>query len=214
LKNNIVTTIVLLLIIGVVEYFTKVVDLIRVMWLSQKWNVLETGYRDQFLVGVIIIVICLCVIIHNLISAVTGRTLSQIKKYLKNNPVYTMEDIEADLTLATKHGKNLYLGRKWIIESVGFKVKITPLSEIIWAYYYEMIQNGVVQSHLRVYQKNKKMNDMAMKNKDEVVQVLEDMKKRKLPIVLGYSKELMKMFRKDFEGFIALAKQSNQQEEI
>jgi hypothetical protein len=214
IRSSIVRIIICSIIAIGVDYYTEFSDMMRVMWVSGQWDILQSRRSGTFLVGAIVVSVCILMILAAIINIVAGRNLIQFKKYLQENPTYTMEDIEADLTSAVKVGKKAYMGTNWIIHVTGERIALIPVSEIIWAYYYEIRQNGVPSFYLIIHKKNKVGCSILMRNKEEVMNVLNEIKQRELPIVIGYSKELMKIFKKEFDRFVTLANQANRQDEM
>lgn len=173
--------------------------------------ILQIGYvgdLDSFttygllIVGVVSLLLALIIIIQ----AITGAYLSRIKKYIKQNETsIDMERIEVDYEGAEELG-SVRIGKLFTYYFQGNKAWLLKNADIVWAYLYNVthktygIKVGVTRT-LIVYTKDKKKHSIQVKKSDDITAILNKLPEVNPQMVAGYSDELMKLFKKDFDAF-------------
>lgn len=176
--------------------------------------ILQVGYIggfEDYIVYIALVIMGLLLLSAIIISIkiVTGAYLSDIKKFLRNNTSYMNEDhLDADYLSATQI-EALRVGKICFYYFKGSRAKILENSDIIWAYYENITHrtNGIktgVSKFLIIYTKDKKMYKIPMKKVDNINEALEHFSLNQPHIVIGFSEELKKCFKKDFNTFINL----------
>ena len=176
--------------------------------------VLQVGYIGQFdsfstygLLAVCAVALLLVIIL--ILQMLSKSYLSRIKKFIKNSEdSASMERIEADYEGATPFG-SITIGNLYTHYFQGNKAWILKNSDMIWAYMLNVthrtygIKVGVTKT-LIVYTKNKKKYSINLKKSDDVTSILNKLSEINSTIVTGYSDELKKLFKKDFDSFVNL----------
>lgn len=165
------------------------------------------GFEDYIVyVAIFIIAVCLLCIFIILIKSLSGAYLYDIKKFLRNNESNINQDrLEADFLSATQI-ESIYMGKTCIYYYKGSHAKILANKDIIWAYLENIthrtygIKTGV-SKFLILYTNDKKMYKIPMKKVDNVNVVLNQFSQQQPHIVIGFSEELKKCFKKDFNAF-------------
>lgn len=168
------------------------------------------GFEDYIVYGAILVmglIILGAVIV--LIKSVAGAYLSDIKKFLRKNESYINEErLEVDYLSAVQI-ESVRVGKACFYYFKGSQAKILANQDIVWAYLENVthrtygIKTGV-SKFLILYMKDKKMYKIPMKKVDDINEVLKKLAQNHPHIVMGYSEELKKCFKKDFNSFINL----------
>lgn len=188
-------------IVGGIYYFFR-----KQIWLAiylRGFDHIEK--KDEFFFFTGIGVLLILFVVYSFIKIVSGRSIKDIKNYPKKHPEYTIADLEADYMSADKFGKEWKLGDKWFFFIRGTSAELLDLSDIIWTYYSERTNKGSTSRYLRVYTKDKKNFELLCNKEDYIRGILQEIKERNLPIVVGYDQELKTMYRKDFARFMRIA---------
>lgn len=149
-----------------------------------------------------VIIIALFYLIYTLIRFFGGSHQAKIKKYLVNNTTVSMEHIEADFASAVAVSKTIWVGKRWTFHVSGIYADILENKDFVWGYYYYR-SGRHSESTLRLYDTSKKLHGLSASEK-EAKAALDVYSKQNPQMVLGYTKELEKMFQKDFQGFLNL----------
>ena len=162
----------------------------------------KVGERDFFAIIVMLAALALAVlfIVYTLIRFLTGSTQKNLNKYIANHPEVSMEHFESDFATATKISGSIWIGKRWTYYATGIYPKIYENKDLVWAYYYRRT-GRYSESSLRLYDKNKKLYSLSA-TKQEAMDALDVYDKQQPHMVLGYKKELEKMFQKEFQEFL------------
>jgi len=169
------------------------------------------GNLDSF--WVYIIIICIIIVflyaIIILLKGLTGFYQSHIKKYIKQNDShFNLERLEVDYLSAVPI-ESARVGKIWTFFFNGSKSQIIKNEDIIWAYLQEVTHRvyGIkanVSKSLTIYTKDKKKYMVPMKKSVNANAFLATLSQMQPHIVMGYSDDLKKCFKKDFETFIKI----------
>lgn len=141
-------------------------------------------------------------ILWNLVRYCTGSTQKKIKKYLDGNQSVSMEQIEADFAAAQAISGTIWVGRRWTYHVAGLTAGILENRSLVWGYYYRRT-GRYSESTLRLYDINRKMHGLTASEK-EAMAALDVYERQQPQMVLGYKKELEKMYQKDYQNFLNL----------
>lgn len=141
-------------------------------------------------------------LIYSLIRYLTGSTLARLNKYLAANPTVSMGHLEADFALASPVSNSIWTGRRWTFHVSGLYTELLENKDLVWGYYYHR-SGRHSESSLRLFDVNKRMHTLSATEK-EAMAALEVYGQQQPHMVLGYKKELEKMYQKDFQGFLNL----------
>jgi hypothetical protein len=150
--------------------------------------------------------VLLSYVIITLLKGVTGVYISPVKKYIaKNELAVSLESMESDYAGA-KTIDNFTIGSKWSYFFHGNKAQVVENDTLIWAYRENHTQRlyGIKvhdKKSLVMYTKDKKKIVASMHNNYDIDAAVEELAKQMPGLVTGYSKELEKSFKKDFENF-------------
>lgn len=177
------------------------------------------GFEDYVLYGAIFVMgLFLLWVVVIIIKLLFGLYLSDIKRFIRKNESYINEErLEVDYASSVEIGK-VHVGKMCFYYFKGSQAKILANKEIVWAYLESVTHRtyGIktnVSKFLIIYTKDKKMYKIPMKKVDYVNEVLKQFSINQPHIVIGYSEELKKCFRKDFNTFINLNAQSQENPE-
>ena len=128
--------------------------------------------------------------------------MKSLQQYLQKNPTVSMQEIEEDFNCAHLISSDVWIGKKWTIYMQGNKAYILTNSDLIWGYYYSRTGRYSV-SEMRLFTKDKTQHGISLseKNTQEALKIYVD---EQAQMVIGYSKDLEKMYNKDFNGFLEL----------
>lgn len=175
---------------------------------------LDIGYVGEYesyvvyglltLGAVLILLSIICII-----QMFTGAHLSKIKKFIKHNQDSVgMESIEADYERGAVLG-SFVIGKLFTFYFRVNKANILKNSDMVWAYLLNVthrsygIKVGVTRS-LIIYTKDKKKHTIQLKKNDDINAILNRLAEVNPHIITGYSDDLLKLFKKDFDTFVNL----------
>lgn len=164
-------------------------------------------------------VLLLLFILYHVIMAITGSNLSPIKKQITEmGSINGEEKMELDYTSAFAVEGNLFIGQIFSFFTSGTKVYALKNSDIVWAYLEQITRRvyGIktsVNKSLIIYDKNKKKYTIAMKKEENVLAALNHYSNTHTNIVLGFNNQLKKLFKKDYDSFLTLAKSQSEVEQ-
>ncbi len=180
--------------------------------------VLKQGYlgttRENITVALTIIsLLAILFAIYSLIMAFSGAYQKGLMKYIDKNESVAKEQVEVDFREAEYIDKRVWVGQRWTIYLAGATAKIIENQEIVWAYYKEetRVKNGAttVFRNIILYNKEKDMSDIKVLSEQSGHKILEVYKTNQKHIVCGYNKELEQCFRKDYDKFLTLASEND-----
>lgn len=158
-------------------------------------------------IGVILIVIGLIMLIH----ALTGGKLKSFKKEIEDSG-FSVSDVEFDYESAKlfNKGNDLRIGRRFIFYMSGNKPHILLNDQVIWAYQQNTthrtngIKTGTTHEILVYLLNNKKVAHIYVPKEDVGTEVLQYINQLMPRAVVGYSDELVRLYQKDYQGFLQL----------
>ncbi|MGN0376758.1 MAG: DUF6709 family protein [Suilimivivens sp.] len=146
-----------------------------------------------------------------LIYAMAGGGLSSFKKQMENSGLSEM-DVEYEYESARVFNKknDLRIGKRLTFFLAGSKPRLIVNDQIIWAYQQNTTHrtNGIktgTSYQILVYQMNsKKASGINIPNETVGGEILKYMIETMPRAVVGYSDELMKLYRKNYQDFLQL----------
>ncbi|ROR30428.1 hypothetical protein EDD66_10279 [Mobilisporobacter senegalensis] len=170
------------------------------------------GFVDGYIVYGVLALIILG-FIYSVIIAIKGLSglyIAPIKKYVqRNESSVSLEQIEADFMNAASIG-TVRIGQKWTYYFKGNKIQIIKNDDIVWAYLQETTQKvyGIKAGVIRIivlYTNDRKKYTYTMRNVNDIYTILGEYSKNHPNILVGFSEDLKKLFKKDFEQFKRIA---------
>lgn len=148
-------------------------------------------------------------IIIILIKGFTGAYLISVKAFVrKNQSTISIEEVEREYHNAQSI-ESVKVSKDYTFYFKGPKSFIVKNDDIIWAYLRSTTHrtNGIkthVTKSLILNTRNKKTHTINMRSEEAVTSVLKLYSMNNPSIVLGYSDELMKCYRKDMDAFLSM----------
>lgn len=180
----------------------------------------KVGKLDTYIVYLLaaLSVILVLAMLYAFIAGISGLYLRPVKKYItKHQDLVSEERVESDFMNATTI-ENVMVGNTWTFYTKGCKTYMIENKDIVWAYLEETthrvngIKSGVSKSLILYNQKKKKLA-IPMKKSNYVNSVLGIYSHTQPHMVIGFSEELKKCFNKDFETFLRIPYQNQEQSE-
>jgi len=145
---------------------------------------------------------CLLFAIWNIVGIFGNGYMEDINSYLRKNSSISLMEIENDFKNAQTVGKDMWIGKKWTIYMAGANARLISNRDLVWGYYYYRSgRHGT--SELRLFDINKKNYFIGM-SEERATEALEIYGENQPHIVPGYSKELEKLYNKNFDEFLNL----------
>jgi hypothetical protein len=173
----------------------------------------DVGVFDDYTVYLVLVVcalLILCIIIY-IVRGATGACLSQIKRFIANNEsTDSIEAIEEDYQNATNI-EAVRVGKNYTFYYKGINAMIVRNRDIIWAYLKRVTHrtNGIkthVTRSLVLNTSNKSVHNIAMCSEEGVMAAIREYSINNPHIILGFSEELEKCYKKDINSFIDLSR--------
>ncbi|SHJ35102.1 ribosomal protein L7/L12 [Lutispora thermophila] len=182
--------------------------------------VLDSDYVGSFSEGYIYvaIIVCACILIYMIISLIkgfSGAYLRPIKSFIKNNEgIVSIEEIEKEYHEA-ETVDSVKISKNYTFYFKGPKSFIVKNDDIVWAYLRSTTHrtNGIkahVTKSLILHTINKKTHTIDMSSEEDVNSVLEFYSYNNPHIILGYSDELMKCYKNEFDTFLKMSQDNRQ----
>lgn len=160
---------------------------------------MTTGLVAVLSVGAVFLIL---LAISYLFTMNSNKAVKNIENFISQNPGITQEMIEADFLTAEQITKQVWVGRRFTIYMGGLTANIINNADQVWGYYYQRTGRYAV-SQAWLYDKNKKCTMINVSQAD-ANRILENFVVNQPHVVIGYSKELEKLFKKEFDQFLAL----------
>ncbi|MBQ9120530.1 MAG: hypothetical protein IJY09_10855 [Lachnospiraceae bacterium] len=156
------------------------------------------------------IAVCVIIFIVGLVKTLTDAPNKKLKKFLDANMTVREDQIDTDMRGAVKVGANVWAGKQYTVYLVSSTIRVLVNKNLVWAYYYKRTGRNAV-SQVRTFNKDKKM---VVINLSEALskQLLAAYAEMQPQMVLGYDRDLEKMYNKDFTGFLNLRYNQAQQQ--
>ncbi len=140
--------------------------------------------------------------VYNIICIFGNQYASAIHKYLRDNSTISIADIDADFETAHPIGKETWVGRRWTIFIRGTKASIITNRNLIWGYYFRRTGRNSV-SEMRLYTTDGKMTGVSL-SEEQTKEALGYYANEQPQMILGYSDDLEKTWKKNFPAFMDL----------
>ncbi len=155
--------------------------------------------------GIFLSILWIIVIVIKLMS---GAYLTKIKKSINQNDAVMEEYLDADYSQATTI-ESIKIGRLYTFFFKGVEPNILKNDQIVWAYLNEVTHrvNGIktsVTKSLIMLTKDKKKHQVIFRKRESVYQVLDTLRMVNSKTVIGFSDELERCYKNDFERFLTL----------
>lgn len=125
-----------------------------------------------------------------------------IQQYLQKDSSVSMATIEEDFNQAQLIGSDVWVGKRWTIYMHGNKAKILANKDLVWGYYFRRTGRNSV-SEMRLFTREKNMFGISL-SEASTQEALKIYAAEQPHMVIGYTKELEKMYNKDFNAFLGL----------
>ena len=144
--------------------------------------------------------ITLLIMILFILGYLRGNHDKYVKKFLEENQKYSESALEIEFGGAQKIGKNVWASKRFTFYQKGAFIRILINENLVWAYYfYRTGKNS--QSLVRTFDINQKQVDINL-NKVYSEQLLRHYLDTQPHIVLGFDKELQKIYKNDYKEFL------------
>ena len=156
-------------------------------------------------------ILLICILIF-VLQGVTGSGLSRVKKFIRENEgTDSLETIEADYHNAAAIEK-VRIGTHYTFYYKGINANIIRNYDVIWAYLKRITHrtNGIkthVTKLLILQTRSKIIHNIEMRTEEGIGVALNLYSQNNPHIILGYSEDLNKCFRKDFNAFVNMSDQ-------
>lgn len=176
--------------------------------------VLEVNYIGKYdstitIGAFVIFILLLLYTLYTLMKGLSGININPIKKYIKEHEdSLNPEKLEADY----QNGKsidNVKVGEIWTFFFNGAKAQVVKNEDLIWIYREERTHRFYGfkvynKKSLTMFTKDKKKYKATIKDSSDIDYVIETISQDHPHIVTGYSTDLEKCFKNDFESFIQI----------
>lgn len=169
---------------------------------------------ESLIFPIVMIVMFVIMLVVVLISFATGSSVKKIKRFIKKNNLDAAE-LERDFAMAVNVGKAdtwasvsiILVGNKFTFSMEGTKWRVFKNDDLVWVYYTKINARYSISSYrLTAIHYDKKVSyiSLAGKHADECMQQAMECYSQRLPrTVVGYSNDLSKEFRKDYDRFLS-----------
>lgn len=169
---------------------------------------------ESLIFPIVMIVMFAIMLLIVFISYATGSSVKKIKKFAKKNNL-DMAELERDFATASNVGKVstwataslILVGNKFTFSMEGTKWKVFKNNDLVWVYYTRINSRYSVNSYrLTAIHYDKKVSyiSLAGKQAEECMQQAVECYSQRLPrTIVGYSNDLSKEFRKDYDRFLS-----------
>lgn len=150
-----------------------------------------------------------------LIKGATGAYLNSIKSFIrKNQDSISAEEVEREYYNAESI-ENVKVSKSYTFYFKGPKISMVKNDDVIWAYLRRVTHrtNGIkthVTKSLMLHTYNKNQYQIDMSSEEAVHSVLNVYAMKCPHIVLGYSEDLRKCYKKDFDAFLRISQNAQQ----
>lgn len=169
---------------------------------------------ESLIFPIVMIVMFVIMLVIVLISFAAGSSVKKIKKFIKKNNLDVAE-LERDFVTGVNVGKAatwasesmIIIGNKFTFSLEGSKWRVFKNDDLVWVYYTRINSRYSINSYrLTAIHYDKKVSyiSLAGKHADECMQQAMECYSQRLPrTVVGYSNDLSKEFRKDYDKFLS-----------
>ena len=172
---------------------------------------LEIGLKSrvELPVAIIFVVFGVAMVIlgiYTLYNAATGKNQKALNDYINNSgsPEATRERIERFIA-NTPSLYGLQCDADYICGVSGSSVVFGETDKLVWAYYYTHVHKYNNKTYdVRLVFTDGKLQVFNVNKEEEAVQILDKINQLCPNAIIGFSKDLEKMFKKDFQGLMNL----------
>lgn len=172
----------------------------------------EIGLFEESLVYMVLVVcvVLLIFMIVFIVQGASGSCLSRAKKFVKDNEsTDSLEMIETDYQNAAAI-EAVRVGKFYTFFFKGINACIVRNNDVIWAYLKRITHrtNGIkthVTKQLMLHTRNKVIHSIDMRSEEGIAAALKQYSMNNPQIILGFSDELEKCYRRDINAFIDLS---------
>lgn len=148
--------------------------------------------------------------VFRVIYALNGGNLNKLKKEIEASG-YSEERVSSEYASAPvlNKGNELRIGKTFLFYLDGSKPRLIKNDSIVWAYQKTTthrtngIKTGTTYSIL-IYLADKKTRDISVNSEAVAKEVLQCMEQNIPRAVLGYSEELNRIYRREYDNFLKL----------
>ena len=182
--------------------------------------------NDQMIFGgiTILFLVALGILIRNIL---VKNNYKSSKFYKSLNKIGNAESIEHALEQSIVKGTYLYksdeksyayaglITPEYVLGKNNTALTLASTKDMIWAHLkvtkhkYYFITTGKTFQVVMYFKNNKTPLTIDFKKEDEATSVIQTLAE-KLSVIAGYSDELMKMFKKDYQGFLRMAEEQKE----
>ncbi|WP_033164096.1 hypothetical protein [Clostridium sp. KNHs205] len=182
--------------------------------------------NDQMIFGgiTILFLVALGILIRNIL---VKNNYKSSKFYKSLNRIGNAESIEHALEQSIVKGTYLYksdeksyayaglITPEYVLAKNNTALTLASTKDMIWAHLkvtkhkYYFITTGKSFQVVMYFKNNKTPVTIDFKKEDEATSVIQTLAE-KLSVIAGYSDELMKMFKKDYQGFLRMAEEQKE----
>ena len=182
--------------------------------------------NDQMIFGgiTILFLVALGILIRNIL---VKNNYKSSKFYKSLNKIGNAESIEHALEQSIVKGTYLYksdeksyayaglITPEYVLAKNNTALTLASTKDMIWAHLkvtkhkYYFITTGKSFQVVMYFKNNKTPVTIDFKKEDEATSVIQTLAE-KLSVIAGYSDELMKMFKKDYQGFLRMAEEQKE----
>ena len=182
--------------------------------------------NDQMIFGgiTILFLVALGILIRNIL---VKNNYKSSKFYKSLNKIGNAESIEHALEQSIVKGTYLYksdeksyayaglITPEYVLAKNNTALTLASTKDMIWAHLkvtkhkYYFITTGKTFQVVMYFKNNKTPVTIDFKKEDEATSVIQTLAE-KLSVIAGYSDELMKMFKKDYQGFLRMAEEQKE----
>ncbi len=182
--------------------------------------------NDQMIFGgiTILFLVALGILIRNIL---VKNNYKSSKFYKSLNKIGNAESIEHALEQSIVKGTYLYksdeksyayaglITPEYVLAKNNTALTLASTKDMIWAHLkvtkhkYYFITTGKTFQVVMYFKNNKTPLTIDFKKEDEATSVIQTLAE-KLSVIAGYSDELMKMFKKDYQGFLRMAEEQKE----
>lgn len=157
--------------------------------------------------------------IYRIIFAFSGGYMKKMYKQVEGFGHTESEanwDYEASAAI---EGTNIRIGKLFTYSMAGGKVRVIPNDKLVWTYFRRTTHrtNGIktgTSYEVVFVTLDKKTILSSVSNEEKAIRVLQYITDHMPRVVVGYTEELNKMFRSDFNNFLAISYYNPEKQDI
>lgn len=198
------------------KYFTEVAEESEIIFANDEWgyyptydeytvmytiDTKEVGGSSPALLALsaMILIPCSIWLTIVIINLATGSSYKKVKKFIAKNGL-NEEEVSNDFASASRID-NVYVGTKYTYFVTGTKWELCKNEDLVWAYYYRRTGKYAV-SRINAYHYDKKVTyiNCSQGTAESVLRCYDSIFPK---VIVGYSDDLEREFRKDYNMFLS-----------